>query len=108
LNIDESKKRTREILKCYHDDTKLINMSLVLERKEPPVANEPPKSGSLGNGDKQNEDVLVISYGKYNVTLPNEFSEREDVGEILKSMIDLSIKSKKTKLESNKVRKIEE
>lgn len=100
LTIDEAKDLAPEILKSYHKDTRLINMSLLLEKKELPITNESPKPSGVDNIDKQNEDMLVISYGKYNVTLPNEFSEREDVGEILKSMIDLSLQQKKTKSSS--------
>ena len=96
-----------EILKSYRKDTRLINMSLLFEKKEPPITNEPPKPSGVDNIDKQNEDMLVISYGKYNVTLPNEFSEREDVGEILKSMIDLSLQQKKTKSSSEESKNID-
>jgi len=107
LTVEESQKRAPEILKWYREDTKMINLSLLVE-KTPPVTNESSKSPSPDNADNPSDDVLVISYGKYNVTLPNEFSEREDVGEILKSMIDISVKPKKIKSELDKVKNIEE
>lgn len=96
LTIEQAKKLAPEILKSYREDTRLINMSLLLEKKESHTTQSvPSKSHNLDTVDKQNDDMLIVSYGKYNVTLPKEFSEREEVGEILKSMIDLSLKHKK-------------
>ncbi|MDE1816862.1 MAG: hypothetical protein KGI11_09940 [Thaumarchaeota archaeon] len=99
LTIEQAKNLAPEILKAYREDSRLINMSLLMEKREPqqPFPNEPTKPSG---GNSQNDDnMLVISYGKYNVTLPKEYSEREEVGEILKSMIDLSLKQKKSSKE---------
>jgi len=109
FTIDEAKDLAPEILKSYHVDTRLINMSLLSVEKgvtSPPNSSGVSSSG-LGSGDTQNDNVLVISYGKYNITLPKEHSEREEVGEILKSMIDLSLQQKKTKSSSEKSKNID-
>lgn len=93
LTIEEARKIAPEILKDFKDDTKFIMMSSTLQ-SAPSGNPQNPRSGG-SNSPHPDEDVLEITYGKYGLRLPKDEAEKEEVGEILKGMIDLALGKKK-------------
>jgi len=94
ISIENARKLAPEVEKAYLEDTKLLNPNLVqgndMEQKLiPPVSNQ----GNIPNVSEPpiQNDVLVIKYDKYAVTLPKDKSEKERVGKFLKAMINLEL-----------------